>query len=121
MTWPGWEHELLGALGISPTRSRLSFLRAWARCEGGRAHFNPLNTTFELAGSRRYNSAGVQSYLDRYQGLAATLLTLRLDYYRELLYALRTPGLSAAAIAEQSHTALATWGTGSRCIRSIVG
>ena len=116
MTWNGWEHELLGAMGIKPSAARLSFLRAWAACEGGTARFNPFNTTLELAGATRYNRAGVRSYSDRYQGLAATLLTLRLPYYDALRKALAAPNLSAVAIARRSTVALDTWGTGTACI-----
>ena len=114
--WAGWERELLGALGLSPTRARLDFLAAWQACEGGSARFNPLNTTQPVPGATSYNSAGVRNYPDRFAGVAALLLTLRLDYYRELRDALRAEHLDAPAIAARSTNSIHTWGTDPTCI-----
>lgn len=116
MIWTGWDRELLGALDVPATRARLRFLAAWAACEGGSASYNPLNTTYNVAGATTYNSAGVRNYQDRMMGLAATLLTLRLPYYAHLLQALRTPGLSAASIARRGARDMATWGTSAACV-----
>lgn len=121
MIWPGWDKELLGALDIPATRARLRFLAAWAACEGGSADFNPFNTTYDIAGSTRYNSAGVRNYSDRIEGLAATLLTLRLPFYAHLLAALREPSLSAASIARRSASSLQTWGTNPLCVERRLG
>lgn len=116
MTFPGWDSRLLGALGVTPTRARLAFLHAWAACEGGSARFNPLNTTFHLAGATDFNSAGVKHYLDAHQGTAATLLTMRLHFYDELRAALATDHLMAEQIARRSARSLDVWGTGHECV-----
>lgn len=115
-TFPRWDDRLLVAFDVKPTAARRKFLQAWAACEGGGARFNPLNTTLQLRGSRRYNAAGVQHYLDAEMGLAATILTLRLAYYRPIIVALRTPSLSARTIGERSASAIGIWGTNSACV-----
>jgi hypothetical protein len=98
----------------------LRFLRAWADCEGGRASYNPLNTTWPALGATKYNDAGVRNYTDELQGVAATLLTLRLPYYMRLLAALRSPTTTADEIVRASERDLHTWGTGSACIKRLL-
>lgn len=116
MGWPGWQRELLVAMGIKPTRARLDFLSAWQQCEGGHARFNPLNTTEAVYGDSRYNTAGVRDYADSMMGLAATLLTLRLPAYQSLRAALRDPGLDARQIAARGRHGIQVWGTDPRCV-----
>lgn len=116
MTWPGWERELLGAFGLAPTPQRLRFLDAWAACEGGSAKFNPLNTTFDVAGAGKYNSAGVRNYFDPAMGIGATVLTLRLPYYRRVMSALRSDGLTAESILRAGRADVAKWGTNPDCL-----
>lgn len=116
MTWPQWDEQLLSALGVAPTPPRRAFLAAWAACEGGHASFNPLNTTFNLTGATLYNPQGVKDYRDRLQGLAATLLTLRLSYYADLRAALAAPNLTAKQILERSSRSVRSWGTSTECI-----
>lgn len=112
MTWPGWDTELLGALGLPATPERLRFLHAWQRAEGGSARYNPLNTTYGLGGSTDYNRVHVKHYLDPLHGLAATILTLRLPFYADLRAALAAHDLTALQIAERSRHGLTSWGTG---------
>jgi len=119
VTYPNWQHRLLEAMGLPPTAARISFLTAWAMCEGGTAKWNPLNTTLKLPGSTKYNDAGVQHYADDLQGVAATLLTIRLPYYRDIRRALLTQQ-TASAIARSSTRGLQTWGTGSKCIEAVL-
>ncbi len=121
MTWAGWANQLLGALGAPATPARLRFLAAWQKCEGGTAAFNPLNTTMPLLGASDYNGAHVKNYRDELQGLAATLLTLRLDYYHGLVQALRAPNLTAVQIAQKGALGLDTWGTGSKHVLAALG
>lgn len=116
MTFPYWERRLLAALGLIVTDERVHFLQAWAACEGGNAHFNPLNTTMKVSGSRPYNSAGVQNFPDELAGLAATLLTLRLPYYAALRTSMIVHPHDALAILTGSGQSLITWGTGTKCI-----
>lgn len=120
VTFPHWDDRLLEAMGLAPTPARRLFLQAWAACEGGTAHYNPLNTTLKVAGSTTYNSAGVQNFPDELAGIAATLLTLRLHFYVQLRAALATPSLSALDILGRSDSAIRTWGTDPRCIRHRV-
>ena len=62
---PQWDKRLLAACNsrgwdtgrFQPEPLRL--LTAWARSEGGKATWNPLNTTLRLPGSTDYNSIGV--------------------------------------------------------------
>lgn len=107
-------------MGVRPTLPRRAFLAAWAECEGGTARYNPLNTTLRLPGSTHYNSAGVQHYEDRLQGLAATLLTLRLGYYQELRRALDKPRIGALRILQLSESSIRTWGTNPACIQRVL-
>ena len=116
MTWPEWESQLLEAMGITPTPQRVTFLAAWAACEGGHAAFNPLNTTWRVAGATPYNHAGVMHYTDSMMGLAATMLTLRLPYYAHLRTALRTKDLRASAILAAGRSDVAKWGTNPDCL-----
>lgn len=118
MVWDGWERDLMVAMGWRPTVEARALLRAWAACEGGNASFNPLNTTYHVAGATSYNSAGVQNYLDRTMGLAATMLTLRLPAYHELRLALAVGGLSPTERLRRGAAGITTWGTDVRCIRS---
>lgn len=119
--WPGWEHDLVAALGEGPSNERAWFFRAWHLCEGGTARFNPLNTTLRLVGSTDYNAAGVQHYSDRLMGLAATLLTLRLSYYDDIRKALHEPRISAPRILAKSERAIRIWGTNPLCIAARLG
>lgn len=112
MTFGGWDIRLLYALGVVPTDARLAFLHAWQALEGGTARNNPFNTTLRLPGSWNYNRAGVQNYVDALQGLSATLLTIRLDYYVGVRAALSAPHLSAVQIATRAASSLDKWGTG---------
>lgn len=121
MTFPGWEDRLLHLLGITPSAHRRLFLRAWAKCEGGGARNNPLNTTYDLAPSTLYNHAGVKHYGTQVTGLCATALTLQLGYYTDLLAALGAPHLTAKSIATRGSRDLDKWGTGSTCIERLVG
>lgn len=120
MIWPNWDRELLGALGMPATPTRLRFLDAWAACEGGTAKYNPLNTTQLVPRAWTYNEAGVKHYPDALSGLAATLLTLSLPYYRDIRRALLT-GETPCAVARLSRRGLATWGTGHSCIEARLG
>ena len=120
MTWPGWDHQLLGALGLEPTRERRRFLTAWARAEGGNARYNPLNTTMSVPGALDYNSVHVKHYPDQMAGIAATLLTLRLAYYRALVDALRETALGADQILHRGALGVRTWGTSTQLIGEIL-
>jgi hypothetical protein len=120
LTYAGWQKRLLGGLGIAPSAERLIFLSAWSRAEGGSARWNPLNTTYDVVGAIDYNSAHVKHYLDAAQGTAATILTIRLPYYRALLAALGTDGMTARDIVRGGSAGLDTWGTGARSVAKLL-
>lgn len=120
MIFAGWRLELLGGMGIAVTHERLRLLGAWALAEGGMARFNPLNTTMKLNGTTEYNRAGVRNYSDAVQGIAATMLTLRLPFYDDLVTAMRTDGLTAEAMVARGSRALDTWGTGHRAVAAAL-
>lgn len=75
---------MLMSLSIAPNAQNISDLNMWMGMEGGNWHntakYNPLNTSYQVAGSTNYNSgkpgSGVQSYGTWAQGLEATIATL---------------------------------------------
>lgn len=120
MTWPGWEAQVLGGLGVAATKERLRLVRAWQRAEGGRATFNPFNTTMPLVKASDYNRAHVKNYPDAIAGTAATILTLRLAYYRPLVAALRATNLSAEQIVDRGRGGLDKWGSGADRVKAAL-
>jgi hypothetical protein len=84
-------------LGIHVTNH--GFWLAWCLAESGTepctgqsgrgAHWNPLNTTWELPGATKYNAVGVRNYPTEADGILAESSTLRLSYYAELVAACR--------------------------------
>jgi hypothetical protein len=103
-TFPHWQEKLCYAIAGKVNRQAVRLLTAWQRAEGGSADFNPLNTTMSVPGATLYNKAGVRNYPDELAGLAATLLTLRLAYYRKVVASLRSMLLA-------SSPGIHTWGT----------
>jgi hypothetical protein len=61
-------------------------------------------------GVTNYNSVGVKNYPDRQTGLDATVKTLTLPYYSELLSKLKNDSITAEELADTDD--LSTWGTG---------
>jgi hypothetical protein len=95
-------------------------VHAWQRAEGGRATFNPFNTTLPLASATNYNRAKVKNYPDALAGTAATILTLRLAYYKPLIAALRANGLTAEQITDRGAKGLDTWGSRAEHVRAAL-
>jgi hypothetical protein len=112
--------RLCAALGATATPERIRFLVAWQAAENTAAAFNPLATTLRLPGSTGFNRSGVQNYQDELMGLAATLLTLRLDYYSDLIHAISANGSDANAIARAGRRGLDTWGTGYALVSKVL-
>ncbi len=75
-----WATGLLGKLGAPVSEASINALTTWMRHEGGHwknsANYNPLNTTYSMAGSTSMNSVGVKSYKSWEDGYAATVGTL---------------------------------------------
>lgn len=108
--------DTLRAMGMPATFNRLRFLSAWRVAEGGRASWNPFNTTWSGGASSRYNHVGVRNYPNRAAGLAATVGTLRLRYYVDLRDRLQRDD-PAEVIASSPN--LRTWGTGGGVARVL--
>lgn len=103
---------LLQGLGAKVTEEKIKFLEAWRQGEGGQAKNNPFNTTKGVAGATKYNSAGVRNYPDRVTGLYATIHTLNLSYYKDIVNLLRKDEVTAKELAHCR--SLKKWGTGNR-------
>ena len=107
-----WAEGLLQRLGKAPGGSNVVGVVAWCLAEGGHwhndAHYNPLNTTFELQPCTSINSVGVKAYESWAQGYQATLQTLELSFYEGVRAALSSTDPSALAKA----VGASPWGTG---------
>jgi hypothetical protein len=103
---------ILKELGVNETPEKIKFLQAWRQGEGGQARNNPFNTSKHVPGKAdtKYNSHGVRNYPDRQTGLAATVATLKLSRYKDLLNLLKKDNVTAKALAYTD--ALKKWGTG---------
>ena len=64
-------------------------MKAWRQHEGARATYNPFNTTQKASGATNYNSVGVKNFINRSQGLKATLQTLNNGKYGAILTAIK--------------------------------
>jgi peptidoglycan hydrolase-like protein with peptidoglycan-binding domain len=103
---------ILKGVGANETPEKIKFLKAWRQGEGGKARNNPFNTTKNVnaGGVSNYNSVGVKNYPDRQTGLNATVSTMLLPYYRNLIALLRNDNMTADQLAACPD--LHTWGTG---------
>lgn len=111
--------ELIKRLSLRDTESVRQFFRDWIKAESrakGRPHgFNPLNTTFNLTsdkGMTNFNkNAGypVKNYSTFENGVRATVNTLKLRYYKNLVDYLK--GIKIDNAAEKIARELRTWGT----------
>jgi hypothetical protein len=112
---------ILVSLGAKPTPEKIKFLKAWRQAEGGKATNNPFNTTKNLPGDAdtNYNSVGVKNYPDRQAGLDATVATLKLNYYKDLVSKLMDDSVTADELATSPD--LKTWGTGDGVTRVLAG
>lgn len=102
---------MLSGLGVPVSDTNVSTLLRWQKHEGGKVHFNPLNTTMKMnRGETNFNSAGVKNYPDFLTGVQATVKTLKLNYYKPIVDALRQELPSWKGVPGIV-TALNTWGT----------
>ena len=100
---------ILRGIGAPMSTSNMQAMMAWMTGENTRAAFNPLATTRKgFAGSTNFNTAGVKNFKDFEQGVAATLETLNLSYYTDIVAALRQ-GTNPAEL--QSLVRASPWGT----------
>lgn len=112
---------ILTSLGANVTPEKMTFLKAWRQAEGARAKNNPFNTTKSMPedGVTSYNSVGVKNYPTRQIGLDATVKTLSLPYYKELVAKLKDDNITAKELAETDD--LTVWGTGSLVSKVLAG
>jgi hypothetical protein len=91
---PGWEAQVLEGIGAPVTPQNVQNLDVWQRAEGGSTanpdNYNPFDTTLPAPGSFGTNSVGVQAYPDWSTGLAATVKTLEMGYYTNIVGDLRS-------------------------------
>jgi hypothetical protein len=101
--------KVLQCLGAKPTKGNMSFMYAWRQAEGGKATFNPFNTTKNMPGATIYNTHKVKNYRSMEDGVRATCETLKIGYYSDILNGLRNDvGLYELSRME----GLKKWGTG---------
>ena len=84
---------VLRGIGAPLSPNNMSSMLAWMTGENTRAAFNPLATMRQSKAlgedAGQFNEAGVRDYKDFDQGVAATIETLNLSYYTEVVAALR--------------------------------
>ena len=104
--------EIFDKLGVNRTEEKEKFFMAWRQAESGTAKFNPFNTTktMNVDGVTNFNSVGVKNYPDMSTGIMATVKTLKLPYYEDLIEKLNDDSITAEELASTDD--LNTWGTG---------
>ncbi len=113
---------ILDGIGAPASDENIKFLKAWRQAEGGTASNNPFNTTLDLdldQDKTDYNSVGVKNYSTPEYGIAATIKTLRLNYYKNIVAGLQND-IGASNIASNTDE-LKTWGTGKGVARVLNG
>jgi hypothetical protein len=105
VTYGTWAKLFLTTIGAPQCQNNLVSVVAWQAAEYTQARWNPLATTYPMAGAGVFNGASVRNYVSLSQGLQATALTLRTGAssygYSWILYRLGTcadPSVTAAAI-----------------------
>jgi hypothetical protein len=93
---------VLSGIGAPVNGTNLAVLHAWAKAEGGTASWNPFNTTKTAPGATAYNhnnGTPVRNYTTENQGVAATVATLKLPYYKAIVAALKASNPTGAIAA----------------------
>lgn len=90
-----WAHDLLVKIEAPLSLANALALIAQIQAEGGKAAYNPMNTTLQMPGATDYNGVHVKNYRTYEQGLEATAATLRQANMARLYTALKS-GKSAA-------------------------
>jgi hypothetical protein len=109
---------VLTGIGAPVTDNNIAYLYAWRQSEGGKAAFNPFNTTQRGEGATNYNKVGVKNYTSAEQGIAATIKTINNGRYESIISALRQdkPPMETAEALVAS-----PWGTGGLIKKVISG
>lgn len=102
---------ILGGLNAPPTANNVQALLAWMERENTRAQNNPLATTkpgFNSTGV--LNDHNVRHYPTMDDGIAATVATMKLGYYRDVVALLRSGTAEVVDISRA--VGRSPWGTG---------
>jgi len=82
--------DVLKGVGVpTPNEFQLQFMKIWRQHEGGKAAWNPFNTTLNLPDSTPYNYVPVRNYPNRNLGLQATIRTLRNGRYNNIINSIK--------------------------------
>jgi hypothetical protein len=137
MFWQGWEGEALAAFSYQLLKShnlsapatilsdkRIRAFNGWGKCESGAdgskaAKNNPCGTSQKMPGSKDFNSAGVQNYLTRFDGIRAMALMLNQPNMLSIRAALVTEPFSLKGFADA--VIASPWGTDKACLYSVYG
>lgn len=115
-----WARDFLSRLGVPDTADNEKVIVAWERAEGGHfangAHFNPLSITLRQPGSTSMNGVGVQSYPDYETGMAASLITIRANYYAGVVAALQAANNPQGVI---DAIGASPWGTSAALLQQV--
>ena len=122
--------RVLKDLGAPVTDGNMTFLKSIRQSEGAKARYNPFNTTMKKLGSNCYNvlkrdkfgscKSGVQSYMSEEDGIDATVETLKLGYYKDIVQGLKN---DVGPRELSRRWAASPWGTGElvkRVVDSVI-
>ncbi len=115
-----WRFRLLRAIHARGSWQNRRLLGAWQRAEGGKARYNPLNTTQPWPGATEYNAVHVRNYPNGAAGIAATAATLTNGRYNGVVRSLRDGTLTAEHIVAACGSEFDTWGTGASHIARLL-
>ena len=116
-----WKERLLHLLIAPPRPETLRFLDAWARCEGGMAKNNPLNTTYPMPWSTDYNTTHVKNYGKPIEGISATASTFAREKYLLGLWKDMQAGIyTAEQLLERNDAAIEHWGTNIKLFTAVL-
>jgi hypothetical protein len=83
-------NDVLVGIGVpTPNQPQLRFMQIWRQHEGGKAAWNPFNTTLNTSNSIPYNYVSVRNYFSKEEGLRATINTLRDSRYSNVVNAIK--------------------------------
>jgi hypothetical protein len=116
---------VLGGLDVPITEENITILLAWMGKENTKAANNPFATTQGRSNPEKYgnptifNSHQVKNYPDFATGVRATVDTMNLSSYKDVVTLLKKGDVSVEDFNEQARDALRLWGTGSISSRSV--
>ncbi len=115
-----WAIDFLHALGNQkPDDKTINLVAAWTQVENTDAAFNPLATTLAHGNYSKFNYANVKNYSTRQEGIDASVITLRGEFYGY-------KGLREGLLSNNGEQAINsggfdTWGSGSAKVARLWG